>query len=81
MRRLLATKTALVSILTRNQIENEKMLPEADTIERFFSNGRVFLMDILTHSIRRVFLMDILTHLWRHVFVSQPIQFIRSLIS
>ena len=40
MRRWLATKTALVSILTRNQMENEKILPEADTIVMFFSKYR-----------------------------------------
>ena len=49
MRRLLATKTAVVSILTRNQMENEKILPEADTIVMFFSKYAMYFLWTFSH--------------------------------
>ena len=49
MRRLLATKTALVSILTRNEMENEKIWPEADTTLRFFSKYAVYFLWTFSH--------------------------------
>ena len=51
MRRWLATKTALVSILTRNQMENEKILPEADTIVMFFSKYAVYFLYGHSHTL------------------------------
>ena len=49
MRRWLAIKTALVSILTRNQMENEKILLEADTIVMFFSEYAVYFLWTFSH--------------------------------